>query len=156
MHPFLISCYVIVGQVLCRNKESKKSTLTYLARGLHIDTIIIKSCRKIAQCPHSNGFKQQKALRKLVFDYKMLLLDECIDHHPSSNGRCGGIVPPGHALLLFSHLPSLGMLGPETREQQISALITKSKQEKCSDFFSETSKVTLLSHVLIVFSFKYI
>ena len=64
------------------------------------------------------------------------------------------MLAPGHALLLFS--ASLGMFGPETGEQQISALITKSKQEKCSDFFSETSKVTLLSHVLIVFSFKYI
>ena len=47
------------------------------------------------------------------------------------------MLAPGHALLLFSHLPSLGMLGPETREQQISALITKSKQEKNVQIFSQ-------------------
>ena len=64
------------------------------------------------------------------------------------------ILALGHALLLFS--ASLGMFEPETGEEQISALITQSKQQNGSEFFSETSKVTLLSLVLIVFSFKYI
>ena len=45
------------------------------------------------------------------------------------------MLAPGHALLLFS--ASLGMFGPETREQQISALITKSKQEKNVQIFSQ-------------------
>ena len=45
----------------------------------------------------------------------------------------------GHALLLFS--ASLGMFGPETGEKQISALITQSKQQNCSEFSQKPQKL---------------